>query len=56
VIDAVLDEQRPMLERVEAYVREPERLNRIIEEGQVRARAIANETMRDVRGVMGLGG
>lgn len=56
VIDAVLDEQRPMLARVEEYVREPERLDRIIEAGQVRARAIANETMRDVRGVMGLAG
>jgi tryptophanyl-tRNA synthetase len=54
VIDAILEEQKPMLERVEPYVKDPVLLNSIVADGCERARKLAQETMRDVRTVMGL--
>jgi tryptophanyl-tRNA synthetase len=54
VIDAVLAEQRPMMERAQIYLEDPTLVRNIIADGCERARDLANETMRDVREVMGL--
>jgi tryptophanyl-tRNA synthetase len=54
VIDAVLEEQRPMRERAQAYLNDPTLVRNIIAEGNEKARELAQETMRDVREAMGL--
>ncbi len=54
VIDGVLREQEPMHERAQRYVGDPSLVRGIIAEGCDRARSLAAETMRDVRGAMGL--
>ena len=54
VIDAILAEQQPMHERAQAYLQEPALVDAIIEAGCERARALAQETMHDVRESMGL--
>lgn len=54
VIDGVLREQEPMHERAQRYVDDPSLVRGIIAEGCDRARSLAAETMRDVRGAMGL--
>jgi len=54
VIDAVLKEQQGFLERAQPYVDDPSLLRNIIADGCDRARKLAQETMRDVREVMGL--
>jgi tryptophanyl-tRNA synthetase len=56
VIDAILDEQGPMRARAEPFLAQPEMLDRIIATGCEKARALADETMEEVRGAMGLGG
>lgn len=54
VIDAVLQEQQGFLERAQPYVDDPSLLRNIIADGCDRARKLAQETMREVREVMGL--
>jgi len=54
VIEAVLKEQEPMRDRARMYMEDPKLVRDIIDEGCDRARALAEETMRDVRDVMGL--
>ena len=54
VIDAVLAEQRPIRERVQEYLEDPTLVKSIIADGCEKARRIAQETLRDVREVMGL--
>ena len=54
IIDAVLREQQPMLARAEPYVTNPAIVREIIDAGTDRARAVAQETMRDVRAAIGL--
>ena len=54
IIDAILKEQQPMLERAEAYVTNPRRVRDIVDAGTEKARITARETMRDVRDAMGL--
>ena len=54
VIDAVLEEQKPMRERAEAYLEDPTLVKSIIADGCEKARKLAQETMRDVRETMGL--
>ncbi len=54
VIDSVLEEQRPMRERAQAYLNDPTLVRNIIAEGNEKARELAQETMRDVREAMGL--
>jgi tryptophanyl-tRNA synthetase len=54
VIDAVLDEQRPMRERAQLYLDDPSLVRNIIADGNEKARKLASETMRDVREAMGL--
>jgi tryptophanyl-tRNA synthetase len=54
VIDAILREQQPMLERAQQYLDDPSLLRSIIADGSDKARKVAQETMRDVREAMGL--
>ncbi|GIX26470.1 MAG: tryptophan--tRNA ligase [Burkholderiales bacterium] len=54
VIDAILAEQKPMLERARPYQEDPTLLRSIIADGCEKARKLAQETMREVREVMGL--
>ncbi|MFM8555727.1 MAG: tryptophan--tRNA ligase [Betaproteobacteria bacterium] len=54
VIDAVLKEQTVFIERAQPYIDDPSLLRNIIADGCDRARKLAQETMRDVREVMGL--
>ncbi|RME35000.1 MAG: tryptophan--tRNA ligase [Gammaproteobacteria bacterium] len=54
VIDAVLAEQAPIRERAEEYLKDPDSVRSIIQEGCERARDVACETMEEVRRAMGL--
>ena len=54
VIDAIIAEQQPWRERAEAYLSNPKQVHWIVEMGTERARTVAKQTMRDVRGSMGL--
>jgi tryptophanyl-tRNA synthetase len=54
VINAVLEEQKPMHERAQQYLDDPTLVRNIIADGCEKARKLAGETMRDVREAMGL--
>ena len=54
VIDAVLKEQEPMHERAQTYIDDPALVRNILADGCEKARALAAETMREVRQAMGL--
>ena len=54
VIDRVLAEQVPMRERAQKYLDDPTLVRNIVADGCDKARALARETMRDVRDAMGL--
>ena len=54
LIDAIVAEQRPWRERAAAYLANPKQVHWIVEVGTERARTVARETMREVRGAMGL--
>jgi tryptophanyl-tRNA synthetase len=54
VIEAVLKEQEPMRERAQRYLDDPKAVRDIVADGCAKARALAEETMRDVREAMGL--
>src|SRR5436190_10330290 len=54
VIDAVIAEQEPIKERAQRYLDDPSLVRAIVADGCERARKLAEETMRDVREVMGL--
>ncbi|MGZ8273258.1 MAG: tryptophan--tRNA ligase [Burkholderiaceae bacterium] len=54
VIDAVIGELAPMRERAQRYLEDPSLVRNIIADGCDRARALAGETMREVREAMGL--
>jgi len=55
LIQAILAEQAPMRERAQRYLDDPSLVRSIIADGCEKARALAAETMRDVREAMGLG-
>ena len=55
MIEAVLREQQPLLERAQVYLDDRTLVRNIIADGSEKARKMAQETMRDVREVMGLG-
>lgn len=55
VINAILQEQQPMLERAQVYLDDPSLVRAIVADGCEKARKLAQETMRDVREAMGLG-
>jgi tryptophanyl-tRNA synthetase len=54
IIDAVLEEQKPMRERAQRYLDDPTLVRSIIADGCEKARKQAQETLREVRQVMGL--
>ena len=54
VIDAVLSEQAVFHERAQPYLDDPALVRAIMADGCDKARALAHETMRDVREAMGL--
>ena len=54
VIEGVLAELAPMRARVEEYAAQPELVRNVINEGCERARAVARETMEEVRHAMSL--
>jgi tryptophanyl-tRNA synthetase len=54
VIDGILKEQAPILERAEYYQNNPALVRNILNEGCARARELARETLRDVREAMGV--
>ena len=54
VIDAVIAEQHPMRERAQRYLDDPSLVRNIVADGCEKARKMAQETLRDVREVMGL--
>lgn len=54
IIDAVLREQQPMLERAQPYVDNPQLVRDIVDAGTDKAREVARATMVDVRAAIGL--
>jgi len=54
VIDAVLEEQKPMRERAQRYLDDPTLVRSIVADGCEKARKQAQETLREVKEVMGL--
>ena len=54
LIQAILAEQAPMRERAQRYLDDPTLVRSVIADGCEKARALAGETMRDVREAMGL--
>ncbi len=54
IIDAVLDEQRPIRERAEEYLQSPDRVRAIVSKGCEAAAEEARATLAEVRRVMGL--
>ena len=54
VIDAIIREQEPIRERAQPFLDDPQLIRNIVADGCERARKLAEETMRDVRGAMGL--
>jgi tryptophanyl-tRNA synthetase len=55
VIDAIVAEQQPMRERAQRYLDDPTLVRNIVADGCEKARKLAQDTLRDVREVMGLG-
>jgi tryptophanyl-tRNA synthetase len=54
VIDSIVQQQQPMLERAQAYVDNPKLVREIIDAGTEKARKTARETMIEVRSAIGL--
>jgi tryptophanyl-tRNA synthetase len=54
VIDAIVREQAPIIERAQKFIDDPALVRNIVADGNERARKLAEETMRDVREAMGL--
>ena len=54
VIDAIVRELAPLRERAQRYLDDPALVRNIVADGCDKARAMAGETMRDVRAAMGL--
>ena len=54
IIEAILREQQPMLERAEPYITNPKVVRDIVDAGTEKARKTARGTMQDVRSAMGL--
>ncbi len=54
VIDGIIAEQAPIIARAQKFIDDPKLVRDIVADGCDRARALAEETMRDVRASMGL--
>ena len=56
MVDAILDELKPIQQRVKEYLNDISGVDSIISEGCEAARDVAQDTMEEVRKVMGLTG
>src|SRR5690606_25104218 len=54
IIQSILEEQAPILERAKIYENDPAQVKKIIAEGNEKANQLAEETMRDVRMALGI--
>jgi len=54
LIDAILQEQQPMLERAQIYLDDPSLLRAIVADGCDKANQVAHDTMREIREAIGL--
>lgn len=54
VIESIVTELSPMRERAKPFEEDPTLVRKIVAEGCEKARAMAEDTMKEVRGVMGL--
>ncbi|UJP06221.1 MAG: tryptophan--tRNA ligase [Nitrosomonas sp.] len=54
IIEKILEEQAPMIERIKQYEEDPTLVRNIIADGCEKANKLAEETMRDIREAMGL--
>ena len=54
LIDAVLEEQKPVRDRAREYLESPEIIRAIIDEGSDRAREVARDTLEEVKTALGL--
>ncbi|MCS6763183.1 MAG: tryptophan--tRNA ligase [Candidatus Protistobacter heckmanni] len=54
VIESILREQQPIMERAQKYLDDPSLLRAIVADGCDKARKVAQETMREVRESLGL--
>jgi tryptophanyl-tRNA synthetase len=55
VVDEILNELKPIQERISEFQEQPGLVREIIQEGSQKAREVAKATMKEVREVMGLG-
>lgn len=54
VIDSIIEELKPIQERANNYIENPDLVKSIVAEGCEKARKLARDTMRDVREAMGI--
>ncbi|HBF93515.1 MAG TPA: tryptophan--tRNA ligase, partial [Marinobacter adhaerens] len=54
LIDAIVEEQRPLHERAREYEGNPDLVHSILQEGREHARDAARDTLEEVRAAMGL--
>jgi len=54
IISAVLSDLKPIQERAHAYTQDADLVRKILKNGSEKARAVAQETLKEVRQVMGL--
>lgn len=54
LIDKILEQQKPMQEKIKIYSQNPSLVHKILADGAQKAEELANQTMRDVRQAMGL--
>lgn len=52
VIDGIIAEQKPIIERAQKFIDDPKLVRDIVDDGCARARRLAGETMREVRSAM----
>lgn len=54
LIEAVINEQKPIIERAQYFAENPQVVEKILREGAEQARAVAQETLKEVRIAMGI--
>ncbi|MDR3682996.1 MAG: tryptophan--tRNA ligase, partial [Geothrix sp.] len=54
VAEAIIRRVEPVREKIEGHLARPEHIQEVLRDGSARARAVAAETMADVRGAMRL--
>ncbi len=54
LIDAVINEQKPIIERAQYFAENPQLVEKILREGAEQARTVAQQTLKEVRIAMGI--